>query len=197
MHRLPQPRKEYVPARAVAETEITSAYFTWRQKGRFYSWLINVTAELEKEHRTLAELLPDNFSLAVQLYLFPQNGRWLTQPEVMAQLTGDPNDAQELESIVHHALTRVWRYIRTPPEIRGDRIELLRLPFSDYSRLLAIGVSSMSVLKAQSAEFFEKLCGAREQFEEFTGYIRAFDASWEPPVVTFRQELLPDKAFYR
>jgi hypothetical protein len=180
--RFPQPRLKY--GRAITTDEIFRHELDLNFRGRMSRYI----SDLTNEHGfSFPEILTPSYLKVVELYLFPQppRSRWLTQEEVMAQVSGDPDD--DLRIPLYWALIRIVRRATNGPKA----IEVLKFSPHEsylYRSLVENGVGTTDQIAQLSEEQLTKICGARPMFETLKGKMAEVYPGWNPQLV-FRGEV--------
>ena len=182
--RFPQPRLKY--GRGMTTDELFRHDLDLNFRGRVGSYI----SDLKAMHGfSFSDILLGSHLRVIDLYLFPQppDGKWLTQEETMAQVTGNPDDY--LRTPLDWALIRIMRRVRYGPKA----IEVLKFDPEDsflYRSLIEKGVRTTDHIVDLSETELAKICGARPMFETLKSKMGERYPDWNPQLV-FRGEPVP------
>jgi hypothetical protein len=123
----PQPGK--MPLEELSELRI-NGILSVGQRGVISKWL--GTLDFDRD-----SVLIGNEADVVRFYLFPQDGRWLDQDELIACVGLTGADHKDVRNTVSSGLTKIFRRERYGP----NALETLRLPGFRYKKLIEAGVN--------------------------------------------------------
>jgi hypothetical protein len=179
------PQPNFDKYRDIMWHEILHAPLNLRFRGRLHYWLEKISVE---SGFSLKEVLVDNHLRIVKLYLYPQEGVWLNQSEVMAMVDGNPK--ADLKTPLIYALIRVWRRERNGE----NALETLKFGPKDnllYSNLLREGLKDLEdvVELVHDKEKLVKITATRSVFEDLSNKMHNIGYDDWNPEVKFASEL--------
>lgn len=159
------------------ERPLTGLHFLYctlnpKFRGEVNRWLRNINFPLN-------EVLEEIEEEVVRLYLWPQEGNWLSQKEVALQMGWCKEAAESVSRGIKFSLLKIWRRKENGPQA----IEILKPYWFLYKGLLGKGISTIpEILAIDDEETIRQICGGEFGLEVLKEALSRHEINWHPSV---------------